>query len=364
MDFEFSKDQQLIGEQANAFLQKECTTEVVRGVLDSDAPYDKSLWQKIAELGWLGATIPEQYDGLGLSYLELAVIAEELGRALAPVPFSTSVYIATELLLAAGTEEQKQHWLPKLAAGEVIGTAAINSTATNSSVILNADGTITGRMKLVPDAVVADFCIVPIQADGDVSLFLVEFYQTDIEITPTTPIDLTRTVADVSCTNASVVRLGAAGGGKSTVEKVLHRAAVLYAWEQIGGSDAALAQARDYAMERFAFGRPIASFQAIKHKLAQAYVNNTLARSNCYYAIWALDSNSPELESAAAIARVSAIQAYGYSSKESIQTHGGMGFTWEFDCHLHYRRAKALSLVIGGENSWKKRLINNTLANH
>lgn len=358
MNFEFSKDQQLIGEQANDFLQKECSNDVVRRVLDGPANYDEELWKKIAELGWLGVTIPEEYGGLSMSYLDLAVIAEAMGRALAPVPFSTSVYLATEFLLAAGSEEQKQQWLPKLASGEVIGTAAINGTLT-----FNADGAITGQLKLVPDAAVADFCIVPVQKGDDVTLCLVELKQTGVEILPVTPIDLTRSFADVVFSDTKAERLGASDDATAVIEAVVQRAAVLYAWEQIGGSDATLQQARDYAMERFAFGRPIASYQAIKHKLAQAYVKNTLARSNSYYAIWALDSNSPELALAASIARVSAIQAYYYSSKENIQTHGGMGFTWEFDCHLHYRRAKSLSLVVGGENSWKKRLIQKTLDN-
>lgn len=357
MDFEFSEDQQLIGEQANAFLKNECTSEVVRKVLDGDAPYDKELWKKIAELGWLGAAIPEEYGGLGLSYLELAVIAEAMGRALAPVPFSSSVYLATEFLLAAGSEAQKQEWLPKLAAGEVIGTAATKGTLT-----LDSSGSISGQLPQIPDAEIADFCIVmavdsETAESGNSSLHLIELNQEEATVTPATPIDLSRNCADITFTAANTTPLSESDDGKATLDNVLTRAAVLYAWEQLGGSDAALQQARDYAMERFAFGRPIASFQAIKHKLAQAYVNNTLAKSNCYYAIWALDTNSPELTQAAATARVSTIQAYYYSSKENIQTHGGMGFTWEFDCHLHYRRAKSLSLVIGGENTWKRRLI-------
>lgn len=356
MNFEFSKDQQLIGEQANTFLLNECGSEVVRSILDGDELYDKTLWHKIAELGWLGTVIPEEYGGLGLSYLELAVIAEAMGRALAPVPFSTSVYLASELLMIAGSEQQKQHWLPKLASGEAIGCTAVKSTLKQ-----NSNGTISGGLKLVADAEVADFCIALSQGENGVSLCLIELDQTAAVVSAATPIDLSRSCADISCTEANAEYLLKPGSGEQQLEHALHRAAVLYAWEQIGGADAALEQARDYAMQRFAFGRPIASFQAIKHKLAQAYVKNTLARSNCYYAIWALDSGSPELERAASIARVSTTQAYHYASKENIQTHGGMGFTWEFDCHLHYRRAKSLSLVIGGENSWKKRLVDQIL---
>ena len=358
MDFEFTQDQKLIGDQARTFLQNECSSGVVRGVLDGDADYDEDLWNGIAEMGWLGIAIPEEYGGLGLNYLELAVIAEEMGRSLAPVPFSTSVYLATELLLLAGSEEQKQRWLPRLASGEAIGTVALetNLSAGQSTTVENG-ANVTGRKMLVPDANIADFCVVlATEADG-ASLCLVELDQDAVQRTPATAIDLLRSVADVEFTQAGAERLGAAGEGAEILETLCLRAAVLYAWEQVGGSDAALEQARDYALERFAFGRPIASFQAIKHKLAQAYVKNTLARSNCYFAISCLNSNSSELALAAATARISAIQAYYYSSRENIQTHGGMGFTWEFDCHLHYRRAKSLSMAIGGETSWKQRLI-------
>jgi alkylation response protein AidB-like acyl-CoA dehydrogenase len=151
--------------------------------------------------------------------------------------------------------------------------------------------------------------------------------------------------------------MGAEGSGWASTQALYDRAAILFAWEQTGGSDAALEMAKNYALGRYAFGRPIASYQAIKHKLADMYVKNTLARSNCYYGAWALDSNAPNLPLAAATARVAATQAYYYASKENIQTHGGMGFTWEFDCQFHYRRAKVLSVVIGNESQWQDKLV-------
>ena len=138
---------------------------------------------------------------------------------------------------------------------------------------------------------------------------------------------------------------------------MLDRAAILFAWEQVGGADAALAMAKEYALGRYAFGRPIASYQAIKHKLANAYIKNTIARSNCYYGAWALSTGAAELPLAAATARVGAIQAYYFASKENVQTHGGMGYTWEFDCQFYYRRAKLLSVNLGSEGFWQDRLI-------
>lgn len=362
MDFEFSNDQRMIGEQARDFLQKECSPTQVRAIVDGIEPYDKALWGKVAELGWLGTVIPEEYDGLGLSYLELAVIAEEMGRALAPLPFSSSAYLATEALLLAGSEQQKKQWLPALAVGNAIGTLAVPgsndlSGPSPTQLTLSSSSTIQGNVTRVADAEIADFCIVLCTEGTDTSLCLVDLTQNDVSTASASGIDLSRNVGNIVFSATHAERLGAQGHGKELLNKVLSRAAVLFSWEQIGGSDVALEQARDYSLERFAFGQPIGSYQAIKHKLAQAYVKNTLARSNCYYAIWALENEAPELERAAAAARVSATQAYYYSSKENIHTHGGMGFTWEFDCHLHYRRAKSLSLCIGGEMAWKKRLV-------
>ena len=335
----------------------------VRAVLDGDAAYDAELWPKIAELGWTATAIPEQYGGLGLSYLELCVIAEELGRAVAPVPFSSSVYLATEAILMTGSDSQKERWLPKLATGEAIGTFALGegpgqpSPARLGTAARN--GKLTGAKIPVVDGDVADIAVVVAKADGGdgdgASLHLVEL--NGVERSPVATLDPTRSHARVVLDDTPAEPLGADGEGWSLTERLLDRAAVLYAWEQVGGASAALEMAKDYAMERYAFGRPIASYQAIKHKLAQAYVKNTLARSNGYYGAWALDTNAGELPLAAATARVSATQAYYYASKENIQTHGGMGFTWEFDCQFHYRRAKLLSVNIGSEPTWQDKLI-------
>ncbi len=170
-------------------------------------------------------------------------------------------------------------------------------------------------------------------------------------------IDPTRSHARVRFNGAPGELLGAEGKGWELKETIFDRAAVLYAMEQLGGSDACLAMSVDYAKGRFAFGRPIGSFQAIKHKLADMYIKNELARANCYYGAWALSSGAKELPIAAAGSRISATQAYHFASKENIQTHGGIGFTWEHDCHLFYRRSKLLSLVLGSLHSWKDRLI-------
>ena len=361
MNFEFSDEQNLLRDQAQGFLQENCPLAAVRAILDGDASYDEALWGKIAELGWTATVIPEKHGGIGLTHLELCVIAEELGRAVAPVPFSSSVYLATEALLLAGSDAQREQWLPKLASGEAIGTFALGEGAGQprpANLGTKADaGRLSGTKAPVADGDFADFAIVVASADsGDgASLYLAEL--DGVERQSVRTLDPTRSHARLVFERTPAEPLGEAGAGWALTQRLLNRAAVLFAWEQVGGANAALDMAKAYALERYAFGRPIASYQAIKHKLAHAYVKNTLAHSNCYYGAWALDTDSAELPAAAATSRVSATQAYYYASKENIQTHGGMGFTWEFDCQFHYRRAKLLSVNIGSEASWQDKLI-------
>ncbi|MCZ6711581.1 MAG: acyl-CoA/acyl-ACP dehydrogenase [Gammaproteobacteria bacterium] len=357
MNFEFNEDQNLLRDQAQGFLKDNCSLAVVRAVLEGDADYDADLWQKIVDMGYTATVIPEEFGGLGLSYLELSVIAEELGRVAAPVPFSSSVYLATEALLLAGSLEQKETWLPRLAAGEVIGTFAFAeghgrpSPASLTSTV--SDGKLTGTKLPVADGAAAAFAVV-VANNG---LYLVELDQKVVTVTDVPTLDPSRGHSRIEFVGAAAEALGDSGEGWALTQNILDRAAVLFAWEQVGGSEAALEMAKEYALGRYAFGRPIASYQAIKHKLANMYVKNTLAKSNCYYGAWALDTGAAELSLAAATARVSATQAYYFASKENIQTHGGMGFTWEFDCQLYYRRAKLLSVNIGSEGFWQDRLI-------
>ena len=362
MNFEFSDEQNLLREQAQGFLRDNCATKVVRDTLERNGELNRDLWKGVVEMGWTSTVIPEEFGGLGLSYIDLSVIAEELGRALAPIPFSSSVYLACEAILQYGSQAQKETWLPKLAAGEVIGTIALaeargRSTPANMAV-MSADA-ISGSKLAVPDGDIADFAIVVCKSsEGDgSSLRIVKLDQDGVERQKIQTLDPSRPHADLVFSKADAELLGEEGGGWRATENILNRAAVLFAWEQSGGAEAALQMAKEYALGRFAFGRPIASYQAIKHKLATIYVKNTLARSNCYYGAWALSAESHDLPVAAAAARVAGIQAYYFASKENIQTHGGMGFTWEFDCQFYYRRAKILAVNIGSEALWQDKLI-------
>ena len=214
----------------------------------------------------------------------------------------------------------------------------------------------------VPDGAIADFAIVAACTgsggrETDISLFIVDLKGEGIETKALSNIDPTRGQAEITFKNAKAEPLGRAGEGWSILTQLLDRAAVLMAFEQVGGADRALEMGRDYALDRIAFGRPIGSFQAVKHMLADMYVSATLARSNSYYGAWALSTNSSELPEAAAAARISATQAFQHCAKNNIQVHGGMGFTWEFDCHMFYRRANATALGLGSLSYWEDALI-------
>lgn len=366
MDFEFSAEQQQLKEQARRYLADKCPTTAVRAILEGSEPFDRALWQGLGEMGFLGAAIPEEYGGLGLGYLELCVIAEELGRALAPVPVSSSIFLVAEILKAAGSEEQKQRWLPKLASGEVIGTlASVEATGSvrPSNVALSAKaGTLTGAKSPVLDGDIADIAIVlarhaPGKDAQGLSLYLVELNQSGIERTVLETIDPTRSQAKIAFNGAAAELVGASGDGWRLYEEALDRAAILTGFEQIGGADRALEMGRDYALQRFAFGRAIGSFQAIKHMLADMYVSATLARSNGYFGAYALSTGSADLAEAAATMRVSSTKAFQHCAKNNIQVHGGMGFTWAMDCHLFYRRSNLLAVSLGGLNEWEDKLI-------
>jgi hypothetical protein len=366
MNFDFSDDQKQLRDQARKFLTEKCPPKAVRTVLDGKAAYDKELWKGLAEMGFLGVAIPEEFGGAGAGHLELCVIAEEMGRALAPVPFSSTVYLAAEALLIAGSDAQKKKWLPKIAAGEAIGALALFEGTGNPSpkaIKLSADGgMLNGTKKPVADGTLADFAVVAARTgssgrESDISLFMVDMKAASIEVKELTNLDPTRGQAEVSFKNCKAEPLGAVGEGWSILSQVLDRAAVLTAFEQVGGADRALEMGRDYALDRIAFGRPIGSFQAVKHILADMYVSATLARSNCYYGAWALSTNAGELPEAAAAARISATQAFQHCAKNNIQVHGGMGFTWEFDCHMYYRRANAVALGLGSLSYWEDALI-------
>jgi alkylation response protein AidB-like acyl-CoA dehydrogenase len=362
MNFDFSDDQKHLKSEVRRYLAEKSSAKAVRCVLDDAAiSYDAALWAGVAEMGWLGAAVPEAYGGLGLGALELCVLAEEMGRAVAAIPFSSTVYFFQQGLLLAGSEDQKAALLPETVTGEAIGCLAVSEgpgAPSPASIRVSFDGgSLTGAKIPVADGECATHALVLAREGAGLSLVLVDLNQPGVERTPIKTLDPTRGHAKLSFSAAKAERIGQAGEGWALTEALLDRAAVLLGFEQIGGAQACLEMATDYAKNRVAFSRPIGSFQAIKHKLADMYVAIEVARSNALFGAWALSSDAPELPLAAAAARVAASEAFHLAAKENIQTHGGMGFTWEVDCHLFYRRAKLLAVQAGAPAVWKEKLV-------
>ncbi len=354
MNFDFSDDQRLLQEEVRKMLADTCTSAEIRRVLDGKATHAETVWRNLIDMGAATAAIPESYGGAGLGYLELCLVAEEAGRHLAPAPLSSSIYLAAEALLKGGSEAQKQQWLPRIARGELIATAALGSGETYLATppLTFADGTLTGRAAVVADGMIAGLAIL---RAGD-QLVLVDLESPGVTRKPLTSLDPTRPHAELnfSATPAELLRDGLQG--PALAARVLDGAAVLLAFEQVGGAARILDISRDYALERKAFGRQIGGFQALKHKMADIYTRNELARVHAYYGAWALAADAPELPLAAAAARVAATTAYKHAAEEGIEIHGGIGFTWEMDCHLYLRRSRHLGQLIGSEHAWRDRL--------
>jgi acyl-CoA dehydrogenase len=352
--------QKELRDQVAALLAERATADSLRSLITSDVPWDEGLWRAFAELGFLGAAIPEAYGGVGLGPTELCVIAEEVGRAVAPIPFFSSICLAAEAIHLAGSEPQKEAWLPKLASGEVIGTLAWTegpgAPRTSGLATRFSDGRLSGSKSPVPDAAIASICVVVTSSGGRPALALLELAQPGVTIAPMTGFDQLRHHSQVDFAEAEAELLDGVDAVE-TLHRLQDRAAIYEAFEQVGGAESALYMARDYTMQRYIFGRPLASYQAVKHKLADILVMLELARSNALAAADALENDAPGVAVAAATARLAATRAYETAARENLQLHGGIGFTWAANCHFHYRRARLLALNLGSAEVWIDKLI-------
>jgi acyl-CoA dehydrogenase len=353
MNFQFSDEAEALRDQARRFLAAKSGRDKARAVMNGDASHDAALWQDIVALGWPALRIPESFGGLGLSVLELCVLAEEVGRALSPVPFTSSVLLATEALLIAGTEAQKAKWLPRLADGSAIGTVAFGEGTAAApgtrSTLRTENASITGVKVPVADAALAHFVV----ASGPDGLWLVDMDAPGITQVAAETIDLVRTSSKLTFAGTPAEAMG----GRAELEHVLHSAAILLAFEGLGGAESAMEMAVAYAKERVAFGRKIGGYQAVKHRCADMYIKTQLARSHAYYGAWALSTHAAELPQAAAGARLAALEAFQFAAEENVQLHGGIGFTWESDCQFFYRRARLLVLSLGSKAHWSDKLV-------
>ncbi len=356
MDVTFSEEQQQLRSSVRDFLQDKSPEAAVRRAMATREGYDPSLWQQMGQLGLQGMAIPEKYGGTGFGYVDLGIVFEEMGRALLSAPFFASVALAAETLLRSSDEQAKADLLPGLASGACIGTLALlesSDTWSESGVHMTAaraggdSWTLTGRKLHVLDGGIADLILVVARTKAGVGVFAVSGDAPGLTRTHLETMDQTRKQAHLEFAATAARVVGEAGGGWAAVEQALQAAAVLLAAEQVGGASRTLEMAVDYAKLRRQFGRPIGSFQAIKHKCADMLTDTESAKSAAYYGMWALAAGDADMPVAASLAKVYCSQAYAHTAAENIQIHGGIGFTWEHPAHLYFKRAKTSELLLG-----------------
>ena len=356
MNFAFSEEQEELRRITRQFLESKSPETEVRRLMDTDEGYDPAVWSQMAnELGLQSLIIPEEFGGQGFTFVELTVVLEEMGRALLCAPYFSSAVLAASTLLHAGDEAAKTAHLPGIASGATIATVAftepngkwdasgIEATATQSG-----DGwSITGTKMFVLDGNVANLLLVAAKTDAGVSIFAVDPSDASVTRTNLATMDQTRKQSKVELVGTPATLVGSDGAGWTTLTRVLDLAAVALAAEQVGGAQKVLETAVQYAKDRVQFGRPIGSFQAIKHKCADMLLEVESAKSAAYYAAWCAAELNDELPSVASLAKAYCSEAYFHAAAENIQIHGGIGFTWEHPAHLYFKRAKSSELLFG-----------------
>jgi alkylation response protein AidB-like acyl-CoA dehydrogenase len=356
MNFAFSEEQEELRTAVRRFLQEKSPETEVRRLMETEDGYDPAVWSQMADqLGLQSLTIPEEYGGSGFSYVELIVILEEMGSALLCAPYFATVALAANALLTSGDDSAKKDLLPGLASGETIGTLAItedNGRWDFEGIALQASGsggswTLDGHKSFVIDGHIANLILVAARTPAGLSLFAVEGDASGLTRTSLPTMDQTRKQARLVFESTPARLIGTDGGAAEGLTKTLDLAAVALAAEQVGGAQHCLDSSVDYAKNRIQFGRPIGSFQAIKHKCADMLLEVESAKSAAYYAGWAAAEDSDELPVVASLAKSYCSEAYFHAAAENIQIHGGIGFTWEHDAHLYFKRAKSSELLFG-----------------
>ncbi len=356
MNFAFSEEQEELRRITRQFLESKSPETEVRRLMETTEGYDPAVWSQMAnELGLQSLVIPEEYGGQGFTYVELTVVLEEMGRALLAAPFYSTVVLATNAVLHSGDEAAKKEILPGIASGETIATLAltepngkwdlsgVEATATKSGDAWTIDGT----KMFVLDGHVADVIIVAARTGAGLSLFKVDGDAAGLTRTPLATMDQTRKQAKLEFSGVPATLIGTDGGADEVLGRVLDLAVVALAAEQVGGAQKVLDMSVEYAKDRVQFGRPIGSFQAIKHKCADMLLEVESAKSAAYYAAWCAAELNDELPEVACLAKAYCSEAYFHSAAENIQIHGGIGFTWEHPAHLYFKRAKSSELLFG-----------------
>ncbi len=365
MDFAFNEEQEELRSMAQAFLEENSGSEQIRKAMESELGYEPDIWNQIgSELGWTSVHIPEEYGGLGLGYVELVALQEIMGARLLCAPFFSSVCLGANALLVAGSEQQKQEYLPGIAEGTTRATLAYQGEsgrfdASTVDVTAEANGNsyrLNGKSTFVVDGHCADLIVVAARAPGSegeagLGLFAVPGDAAGLSRKRLPTVDQTRRLASLEFANVEVpaaARLGDEESAGPALSRTLDLAAIGLAAEQVGGAQQCLDMSVDYAKEREQFGRAIGSFQAIKHKCADMMLLVESARSAAYYAgCTVAEENESELATVAPLAKAYCSDAYFQCAADSIQIHGGVGFTWEYDVHLYFKRAKSSEILLG-----------------
>jgi len=370
MDIGFTEEQELLRDTARKFLDSQCPTKFVREMMATDAAVTEEFWRRLADNGWLGITYPEDAGGSGLGLVDLVVLMEEIGRAVMPGPYLATVLLGGAAIAAAGSPEQRRDWLPRIAAGELKATLAVtepNARWDAAGITAPARETrggfaLSGTKMFVPDAHLADVLVVAARSrDGStmedgVSLFLVPKDMPGLAIRRLPAVDETRKLCEVRFDNVAVptsALLGELHRGWAPLQQVIDRAAVALSAEMCGAAQRVLEMTVDYAKLRVAFGKPIGSYQGVKHKCADMLVEIENAKSLTYYAAWAVDENEADAPLAVSMAKASASDAGRKVCAAGIQLHGGIGMTWEHDLQLYLKRAKAGEVAFG-DASWHR----------
>jgi len=352
----FSEEQEELRRSVRRFLEDRSPMAEVRRLMETEDGWDRAVWRAMAEqVGLQGIHVPEAFGGAGLGQVELGIVLEELGRGLACVPYFSTVALAINTLLASGDERAQQDLLPRLASGEATGTLAVlepsgswDLEALSARARREGDGwVVDGTKAFVVDGHTADVLLVAARTPEGLGIFAVEGGAAGVERVPVPQLDQTRKLARVELSGAPAVPVGDEGGAGTWLPRALDLAATALAMEQVGGAQRCLDMTVEYAKVRHQFGKPIGSFQAVKHRCADMLLRVESARAAAYYAAWAAAEEAEELPAVASLARAYCSEAYSWVAGETIQVHGGIGFTWEHDAHLYFKRAKASELLLG-----------------
>ncbi len=342
MEFAFTDEQAMIGETVRGFFGENATSEQTRKAMAADG-FDRALWSAFAtELGLAGIALPEEHGGAGLGMVELALVAEAAGAQVAALPLLGHVMLG-QALAKGGSDAQKAEWLPRLAAGELIATVSWNQAVSENG------GALSGELKFLAHGAVADVLLV---LSGD-DAFVVDMKGAGVSVTPHVTMDQTRPLATVTLANAPAQKLA---DGKAAVAAALAGGWIALSAEALGGAQAALDRTVAYSKERVQFGRQIGSFQAYKHRLADMMIEIEQARSAVYWAACAVDEASDEATLALHSAKSFCADTYHMCAGNMIQLHGGIGFTWEHDAHLFFKRARSI-LTLMGDGNWHRERI-------